>query len=357
MNTNRTLALGLAAIGLLLIVAGPLLPGGERALVNDPPRTGHVTDLARADDGSILAGTQDGELWRLADGTWAPVDVDLGGAPVTALAADLSGDPSKGPIGTGAGLVNAPGTLPPITVRVSDESATAAGLVVATGDGLLVEADGDWQRQLPGVHVYRLEPQRIDGTDYLHAGTVDAGVYTAPVSDLAGFSPNSDGLPQQGNVFSFVITAGGRLVAGTSKGLYWQEAPMQPWQPLKVGLEQSRMLSLHLEPERGDTQRLWIGSDDGLFSVALTEDDAGVTAAAYAEPAAGPDDGLRYGVSWIVPFEDGVMFSSGGVYQFGSFGLPGWYWISLLGVVLLLLGGWLFPARDAAPASAGNAPD
>ncbi len=70
MNTNRTLALALVAVGLLLIIAGPLLPGGERAVVNDPPRTGHVTDLARADDGTILAGTQDGELWRLADGVW-----------------------------------------------------------------------------------------------------------------------------------------------------------------------------------------------------------------------------------------------------------------------------------------------
>jgi hypothetical protein len=346
MNTNRTLALALAGAGLLLIIAGPLLPGGERAVVNDPPRTGHVTDLARADDGSILAGTQDGELWRLADGTWDRVDIDLGGQPVTALAADLSGDPSEGPIGTGGGLVNAPSGLPPVTVRVSDEAATASGLVVATGGGLLIEGDGDWRRQLDGVHVYRLEPQTIDGADYLHAGTVDQGVFTADVADLASWAPNSTGLPETGNVFSFVITAGDRLIAGTSKGLYWQSAPLEPWQPIKVGLEQSRMLSLHLEPPRKDTQRLWIGSDDGLFSVRLMEDDDGLTASAYAEPAAGPDAGLRYGVSWIVPFDDGVMFSAGGVYQFGSFGVPGWYWISLLGVILLLLGGWLFPARE-----------
>lgn len=353
MNTNRTLALVLVAVGLLLIVAGPLLPGGERAVVNDPPRTGHVTDLARADDGSILAGTQDGELWRLANDLWGRVDVDLGGEPVTALAADLSGDPSEGPIGTGGGLVNAPSGLPPVTVRVSDEAATAGGLVVATGNGLLVEGQNDWQRVLDGVHIYRLEPQTVDGAEYLHAGTVDGGVFTAAVADLATWAPNSDGLPQQGNVFSFVVTAANRLLAGTSKGLYWQAAPMQPWQQLKLGLEQSRMLSLHLEPPANDTQRLWIGSDDGLFSVQLTEDDAGIQADAYAAPAAGPDAGLRYGVSWIVPFEQGVMFSAGGVYQLADFGLPGWYWISLLGVVLLLLGGWLFPARSALGDSAG----
>jgi hypothetical protein len=347
MSTNRTTALALVALGLLVIVAGPLLPGGERLVLNDPPRTGHVTDLARADNGSLLAGTQDGELWQLVDGRWERVIIDLDRQPVTALAADLSGDPSEGPIGTGGGLVNAPSGLPPIDERISDESATAAGLVVATGDGLLIEGDGAWQRQLAGVHVYRLEPQHVDGADVLHAGTVSAGVYTAAVADLASWAPNSDGLPPQDNVFSFVITAQNRLIAGTSQGLFWQAAPMQPWQPLKVGLEQSRMLSLHLEPSRDGRERLWIGSDDGLYRVDLIEQDGAVAAAAYAAPMAGPDDGLRFAVSWIVPYEDGVMLSAGSVYQFGNLGLAGWYWISLGGVLLVLLGGWLFPARDA----------
>ena len=166
-------------------------------------------------------------------------------------------------------------------------------------------------------------------------------------------TPNSDGLPGQGNVFSFVVTAGGRLIAGTSAGLYWQAAPMEPWQPLKVGLERSRMLSLHLEPARKERQRLWIGSDAGLYRVDLQETETDIGTLAYAEPAAGADEGLRYGVSWVVPFEGGVMFSSGGVYQFGSFGLAGWYWISLLGVLLLLLGGWLFPGRDQGHAGRG----
>jgi hypothetical protein len=346
MKSNRTLPLALVAIGLLLIVAGPLLPGGQRLVLNDPPRTGHVTDLARADDGSILAGTQDGELWQLAEGLWERVIVDLDRQPVTALAADLSGDPSEGPIGTGGGLVNAPAGLPPVDERVSDEAGTAAGLVVATGNGLLIEGDSTWRRQLEGVHVYRLEPQATDGADYLHAGTVNAGVYTAPVADLASWAPNSQGLPEQGNVFSFVVTAGNRLIAGTSKGLYWQEAPLQPWQPLEVGLEQSRILSLHLDAPVDGRERLWIGSDDGLYAVDLIEGEENVEAARYAEPVAGPDDGLRFGVSWIVPFDDGVMLSAGSVYQYGSFGFPGWYWISVGGVVLVLLGGWLLPSRD-----------
>jgi hypothetical protein len=353
MQTNRTLALTLAGAGVLLIIAGPLLPGGERTALNDPPRTGHVTDLARADDGSILAGTQDGELWRLAGGAWERVGVDLNGQPVTALDADLSGDPREGPIGTGGGLVNGPAGLPPVTVRVGDEEATPRGLVVATGDGLLVQGDGRWLSYLAGVHVYRLEPQTVDETAYLHAGTVGEGVFTAAVADLGLWSPNGDGLPAQGNVFSFATTAYGRLIAGTSAGLYWQEAPMEPWQPLKVGLERSRMLSLYLAPERKGRERLWIGSDAGLYRVDLEETDADLEAVVYAEPVAGTDDGLAYGVSWIVPFDDGVMFSAGGVYQYGSLGLAGWYWVSLLGVVLLLLGGWLFPYRNSGPGDRG----
>jgi hypothetical protein len=355
MKTNRTLAVALIVAGLLLIVAGPLLPAGERVMLNDPPRTGHVTDLARADDGSILAGTQDGELWRLADGLWSRVIVELDGQPVTALSADLSGDPSQGPIGTAGGLVNRPAGMPPVTERVSDEAATSAGLVVATGDGLLIQDGSDWRAELDGIHVYRLEPQSVAGADYLHAGTVGAGVFTAAIDDLGSWAPNGDGLPAEGNVFSFVITAGNRLVAGTSTGLFWQQAPQQPWQALEVGLERSRMLSLHLAPANGGgTQRLWIGSDDGLHRVELSEDDDGVEALAYAEPvsAAGPE--LGYGISWIVPFDEGVMFSAGGVYQYGSQRPAGWYWVSLLGVVLLLLGGWLLPARapDAADRSA-----
>lgn len=347
MNKQRLLALALAIAGVALIVAGPLLPGGERTLINDPPRTGHVTDLARAEDDSILVGTQHGELWRLADGTWDRVGIDLGEQAVTALSADLAGDPREGPIGTSGGLVNGPAGLPQVDKPVSDEAATAAGLVVATGDGLLIQGDGAWRRQLAGVHVYRLEPQHVAGTDYLHAGTVDKGVFTAAVSNLDDWRPNAGGLPEHGNVFSFVITDGGRLIAGTSAGLFWQTTPGERWQPLKVGLERSRMLSLYLDPPLDGRQRLWIGSDQRLFRVDLQEDTAGIEALAYAESVAGPDDGLRYGVSWIAPFEDGVMFSSGGVYQFGSFGLAGWYLVSLLGVALLLFGGWLLPGRSS----------
>ena len=351
MNKKSITALLIAVLGLVLVVAGPLLPGGERLIRNDPPRSGHVTDLALADDGSALAGTQDGELWRLADGAWSKVDVDLNGKPVTSLSADLSGDPAQGPIGTGGGLVNAPAGMPPLDVRVSDETATRNGLVVATGEGLRVQSDGAWASVQPEIYFYRLEPQTQDDVDYVHAGTVGHGVYTAEVDDLLSWQPNSEGLPEGGNVFTFVVTAGGRLIAGTDRGLYWQPAPMRPWQPLQVGLEQSRMLSLYLAPPGEDErQRLWIGSDKALYRVDLTEDTERVEAVAYAEliPAvekAGPDD-VRYGISWIMPYDDGVLFSSGAVYQYGPMGLAGWYWVSLAGIALILAGGWLYPGRE-----------
>lgn len=347
MNFSRPIAIGIAVLGLVLLIAGPLIPGGERLVRNAPAGSGHITDLALADDGSILAGTEDGQLWRLGNHHWRPVDVDLGGHPVTALSADLAGDASKGPIGTGGGLVNAPAGMPPLNERVSDEILAGDRLIVATGDGLHVQTGGAWQRALEGTYVYRLETQQIGERGLVHAGTVNAGVFTADASDPLSWQPNREGLPTQGNVFSFVITEAGNLIAGTDKGLFWQSAPMQPWQQLKVGLESSRILSLYAEPTKEQqAERLWIGSDDGLWRVEVDESAGAPEALAYAELIQAPPEHVNYGVSWIVPYEDGVMLSAGSVYQFGKMGLAGWYWISLGGLILLLLGGWLLPPRN-----------
>jgi hypothetical protein len=347
MKASRPVAIGIAALGLLLLIAGPLIPGGERLVRNAPAGSGHITDLARALDGSILAGTQDGELWRFANNLWSRVNVDLDGHPVTALSADLDGDASKGPIGTGGGLYNPPAGMPDLKVRVRDEILAGQRLIVATGDGLHVQADGQWQRALEGVSVYRLDTQQQGETLWLHLGSIGGGVYSASPSDPLSWQPNRDGLPEGINVFSFVITDGGRLIAGTDRGLFWQPAPMQPWQRLKAGVDNSRMIALHLEPATAkQPQRLWIGSDDGLWRLALKESDTALEAKAYAELIQAPPDHVQYAVSWIVPFGDGVMLSAGSVYQFGPMGLKGWYWISLGGLLLLLLGGWLLPGRQ-----------
>ena len=353
MKTSRPIAVGIAVLGLILLIAGPLIPGGERLVRNAPLGSGHITDLALADDGSILAGTQEGELWRYADDLWLRVNVDLGGHPVTALSADLAGDASTGPIGTGGGLFNVPAGMPELPVRVRDEILAGDRLLVGTGDGLHVQGDGQWLRALEGLSLYRLETQTVADTLWLHAGSVGAGVYSAKAADPLSWQPNREGLPEGINIFSFVTTADGHLIAGSDKGLYWQSAPLEPWNALKVGLENSRILALYLEPARSKhPERLWIGSDDGLFRVAIIKTNAGPEAKAYAELIQAPPDHVRYGVSWIVPFGDGVMLSAGSVYEFGPMGLKGWYWISLAGLVLLLLGGLLIPSRGEADRAA-----
>jgi hypothetical protein len=353
MKASRPVAIGIAVLGLILLIAGPLIPGGERLVRNAPVESGHITDLARAEDGSMLAGTEDGALWRFANDQWTRVKIDLGGHPVTALSADLAGDASKGPIGTGGGLFNAPAGMPALEVRVRDELLANDRLLVATGDGLYVQGDGQWQRTLEGTSVYRLETQRSGDARWLHLGSIGAGVFSAQADDLLDWQPNRDGLPEAVNVFSFALTEGGRLIAGTDRGLFWQATPMAPWQRLKVGLENSRMLSLYLEPAKAEQrERLWIGSDDGLWRVELDESGAVPEALAYAELIETPPEHVRYGVSWILPYGEGVMLSAGSVYQFGPMGLAGWYWISLGGLILLLLGGWLMPSRaDDTPAT------
>ncbi|MGB5831027.1 MAG: ABC transporter substrate-binding protein [Thiohalocapsa sp.] len=357
MKASRTIALGVAAIGLALLIAGPLLPGGERLSRLDLPSPGHVTDLAPGGDGSILAGTQDGEIWRLVTGQWGPVAIDLGGHPVTALTAEPVGYPTRGPIGTAAGLVNAPPGMPPLSMRISDEILTSNGLVVATGTGLQIQAAGAWQPALHQVNVYRLDRQSVDGSEYIHAGTVGEGAYSARADALRDWRPNRDGLPEGAYVFTFAVTEGGRLLAGTDQGLYWQDAPFQPWALLKTGLENSRILSAHIaneplsEASNQDSRRLWVGSDKGLYRVDLSEDDDGIEALAYASLIEAPPDHVQFGISWILPYDDGILFSAGSIYRYGPAGFPGWYWISLGGVLLILLGGWLFPGRDAAEPS------
>ncbi|MCF7984379.1 MAG: ABC transporter substrate-binding protein [Thiohalocapsa sp.] len=359
MKTTRTTAFAVVALGIVLLVAGPLLPGGERLTRHDPPQLGHVTDLAMADDGSVLAGTQDGELWRMQSERWTKVDVELGGQPVTALAADLSGDPARGPIGTAGGLVNAPTGLPPVSVRISDETPTAKGLLLGTGEGLLLQSGDTWERLIPDINVYRLEQDTHGGESFVHVGSVASGVLSARVDALQDWQPNSEGLHPQANVFTFSHTGAGRLLAGTDKGVYWQDAPMQPWRQLEIGLENSRILSLHLSSAGADAgdaeQHLWIGSDDGLYRVALLENETGVEAASYADLLAPTTESRSFGISWIVPADGGVMFSAGGVFRYGHNGLPGWYWISLAGVVFILLGGWLLPARESEQAAPSRA--
>ncbi len=41
------------------------------------------------------------------------------------------------------------------------------------------------------------------------------------------------------------------------------------------------------------------------------------------------------------------MVSAGMVYEYRPTSLSGWYWISLFGVLLILIAGWLIPRPEA----------
>lgn len=341
MTLNRPAALTIAGLGLLLAIAAPLLPGGPRLTRESPPDLGHVTALARGADRALLVGTQDGVLWRRSAGHWARLPIDLHRQPVTALLADS--DPAQAPIGTGGGLVNGPPGLPVVSARILDLAQGHGRLVLATGNGLLVQGDGAWRTQLTGSSLYRLH---APGGDWWHVGSIGAGVFSARAADLADWRPNGEGLPAQAKVFAFATTAAGRLIAGSDQGLHWQGQPFKPWQPLRTGLDNSRILALQLAPPASDgTQRLMLGTDAGLYQVDLGETGERVVAAAYAAPVDADTGEALPGIGFILPDGDGVLFSAGAVFRYGPSGLVGWYWVSLAGLALVLLGGLLLPPR------------
>jgi hypothetical protein len=352
MKHRKTLALVLTVVGLTLTIAGPFLPGGVHLVENDPPRAGHVTDLITDGAGSVYAGTQAGEVWHLSQGVWEPVRIDLGGHPVTAMLPK----PGQKPVGTADGLYALPAGTPPLSGRVSSLLETEAGLLVGTGTGLRLLADGRWLQPEADGNIYSLFAQRRGGDHWLHAGTVGAGALYAPSSAPDGrWMPNNAGLPDGVNVFSFAATDGGLLMAGTDDGLYWQAEPGQDWTALIPALAGRRVLSLYLAPAETpeQPQRLWLGSDDGLHWVDLAEDGAALTAQGELTAADDPAHQPRFGVSWIVPTDDGVMISAGDVFAFGATRLHGWYWISLVGIGLILAAGWLMPRPRPAEADSG----
>ncbi len=345
MKTRRTLSATLSILGLILAIAGPLLPGGDRLVRIDLPDEGHVTDLALGSDASVLAGTQAGEVWRFRDGLWEPDRVDSDDQPITALI----GDPDSNPFGTASGLKNPPAASPPLKGRVTSLLQTERGLLVGTDNGVQIQTGTGWDQPGPPVNVYSLHQQVRGDQRYLHAGTVDGGAYSTTLEDMSrAWQANSDGLPEGTNLFCFADTSGGILLAGTSRGIYWQSEPGEHWHALHSVLADQRILSLYPAPHgEPGTQRLWIGTDRGLFALDFTEQGAGLATEGSLIAADAPAGEPRYGISWIVPTDDGLMISAGSVYQYGPTHIRGWYWISLVGIALIVLGGWLMPQRKA----------
>lgn len=341
MKKSKTVAISLTLVGIVLAIAGPFLPGGIHLKPNDPPRSGHVTVL-KAVDGDVLAGTQAGEIWRLRGGIWTQERVYLGESPVMAIL----GEPGRAPIGTASGLHNAPVGSPALEGRVSSLLQTSQGLLAGTPDGLRLLANGRWQAPGPDANVYSLLKQKGDSGEWIHAGTVGDGVLSSPADSPAQpWQPNSQGLPEGVNVFSLATSAGGLLLAGTDQGLYWQPKPGDPWQSLHPGLADKRVLAMYLAAGdgAGGAERLWIGDDQGLEWIDVAEQDGTLTPVGEPTMADSEEYQPPVGVSWILANDGHLMLSAGAVYEYGPTQLQGWYWVSILGVVLILLAAWWMP--------------
>jgi len=343
MEPRRIIALLLIALGILAVLAGPQLPGAQRLVAMGPPTKAHVTALTRGDAGALIAATQTGEVWRHEGDGWIRMQLGLDERVITALA----GEPGPYPVGTASGLWPAP--RPPLTgaPRILDLLETERGLLLATDKGLRVLADDSWHAPGAQANGYRLEAQQNDGIRYLHMGTIGDGVYSAPAPEMLGdWQVNSAGLPAGVKVLSFAVTQGGLLLAGTDSGLYWQARPGETWQALDLGLGEQRVLAMLVESLDEDPtadQRLWIGTDDGLATVALTEDPQGLSTAGPTRDLAvrkgDPAPGVAVGE--IVRAGNRLVVSAGSVYELTAVRPPSWYLLSLAGLGLAVLGAWI----------------
>lgn len=348
MNSRRNLALMLTLVGILLALGGPFIPGGVHLVPNHPYGAGHVTSLIAAPNGDIVTGTQAGDVWRFREGIWTRDALALGGQPVMAML----DDPKRTPVGTAAGLANAPIGTPPLEGRVGSLLRLDQGLLAGTANGVRVLADDRWLAPGPQANVYALHRQKRPDGAWLHAGTIDAGVLSAPAeAPESPWQPNNQGLPDGVKVFSLATTPGGLLLAATDRGLFWQDRPGRAWRLVAPSLDGTRLLSLYLAPgpDARGAQRLWFGSDKGLYWMDLAEDGDRLTARTEPHLADAAENQPTLGISWIVPHGSGLMISAGAIYEYGPVTFAGWYWISLAGVVLILVAGGLMPRPEPVP--------
>ncbi len=337
---SRLVAPTLIGLGGLLAVVLLLLPVEERWSLVDAARNEHVTSLGRDSAGQLHAGTQSGRLWRHdASSGWESPAAVPSGAPITVLVAD--GDGLL--VGTASGLYRwRPGWESLLDVwRIGHVQVRERWRVVATGNRVLVGANGDWvdtdiARAIGDTSVYRVLAQPLNGGDALHAGTVGLGVWLRLPGDHRWLD-NSRNLPAETKVFALALTGDGLLLAGTDQGLYWQASPLLPWQRITAGLGSRRVLDLALW-ERADGVWLLAASDDGVYRIELLEQPRGLETRGLWQRIPAPRAGLDRPVSWIVPAQDTVWIAAGSIYRLDR--ERGWTWrTGMLAAGLLVLAG------------------
>jgi hypothetical protein len=332
------LAGSLIAFGLILVVWGVLMPREGRLIREPLPLDTQVTAFGAGADGSLLAATQGGLLWRLGPDGWREERIQ--GLDDRLILA-LPGEPDQHALGTSAGIRSPSGVVgPPGDPRVADLLETDAGLVVATSDGLWVHNAAGWHQPLPGVQAYRLGARSVAGVRDIHLGTIGNGVFSAPAHDLLGrWGRNDLGLPEGVKALSFAVTGGGSLVLGTDQGLYWQGLGGGSWSAVPVIPRSQRVLALAFASTAPNgIQSLWLGGDAGLYSLELEEREGALLAVGPVRAFRAPSEPLEAGVSAILPGAETLMLSAGGVYRLDQVRRPGWYRFVLVGLVLLIAG-------------------
>ncbi|MFV8834356.1 hypothetical protein [Aquisalimonas sp.] len=337
--SRRTLAfvmIATAVVALITIARYPTEPSWQ---ADDPRRGAHLTAMTWWQEHLTLAH-QDGTVWQRRQGEWHQLPPLPEEARSTVL---LGGD---GPLlaGTTRGVLafdddgwtaftgdDAP------TGRISHLAQSGETLIAAGNAGVWRRGpDGDWTdlgRPAGEAPVYRVmvSPQD-DGDTLVRSGTIEAGVHLFwPGAD--GWVPDNDGLPSDTKVLSFHTLPDGTVLAGTDQGLFRQQEPMDEWQQVGGLLGDRRVLTL-----AHDEDRLYAGSDDGVWRAPLADDTLEAEPDWLPMPAR--EGQLDAPVAWVLTDDAAPWIAAGSAYNLRSSRTPEWY-ILVIGAPLLLVGGGL----------------
>ena len=273
-----------ANVGLFAGASGGIyhLPDGEQTwdyiysgLANDFlfPSLTAAYSMAVSADGTVFAGTNDGVLRSVDQGTtWEPANAGLSGTLVHALAGHPNGHLFAGTHGggifrsqeNGAGWTQLNLPNEHINALLVDETnghifaGTNGGGVIRSLDG-----GGNWASADNGLEdaaslfVWSLA---INADGHLFAGT-DAGVFRSQDKGV-NWQPANTGLPTMG-IPSLAIDADGTVFAGTwSAGVFRSTDHGESWEPFKVGLTAGPVYTLAF----GAASDIFAGTwSDGIF--------------------------------------------------------------------------------------------